>query len=164
MFGAAGLMFTVLNYLVNFNQYQTLVVGLGVIITAILNPDGAISVPIIALRERMARFTNQRTSAALKPTGGALSARELQAETAVLDLQNFTVSYGGVPAVANVTLTVAPREILGLIGPNGAGKTSLLDGITGFTVASGRVTLDAEAITNRPAYRITRAGLARTFQ
>ena len=68
-------------------------------------------------------------------------------------------------AVEQVSLRLARGEILGLIGPNGSGKTTLINVITGVLPAtSGRVTVEGVEITGWKAYRIARAGLARTFQ
>ncbi|MEV3870707.1 ABC transporter ATP-binding protein [Streptomyces sp. NPDC049906] len=76
----------------------------------------------------------------------------------------MTVRYGGVQAVADVDLELHPHKLVGLIGPNGAGKTSLIDAVTGFTSASGRVFLGDRDITrSRPDQR-ARAGLMRTWQ
>jgi len=74
-------------------------------------------------------------------------------------------SYEGVSALREVTLEIAPREVVGLIGPNGAGKTTLINVITGFELPSaGRVLLGDQDLTLWPAERRARAGLARTFQ
>ncbi|MEY3360715.1 MAG: hypothetical protein RL531_434 [Actinomycetota bacterium] len=81
-----------------------------------------------------------------------------------LRVDELTVSYGGVLAVDGVSLTVAPGEIVGLIGPNGAGKTSLIDAVTGFTPARGRVQVRGAPIDGLTPHRRARAGLARTFQ
>ncbi|MEU4312817.1 ABC transporter ATP-binding protein [Nocardia sp. NPDC024068] len=77
---------------------------------------------------------------------------------------DLTVRYGGVVANSAVSLTLRPREIVGLIGPNGAGKTSFVDAITGFTGSAGAVTLDGADITRLAPHRRRRAGLSRTWQ
>lgn len=81
-----------------------------------------------------------------------------------LSAENITVRYGGVVANHQVSLSVRPREIVGLIGPNGAGKTSFVDAITGFTASAGTVTLDGTDLTRLAPHRRRRAGLARTWQ
>ena len=55
----------------------------------------------------------------------------------VLEVSDLHVRFGGVQAVADVSLVLHEREIVGLIGPNGAGKTTLFDLISGFTPADG---------------------------
>ena len=79
--------------------------------------------------------------------------------------EHLGLDIGGATIVADVSLEVAAGEFLGVIGPNGAGKTSLFNLLSGLRRAtSGRVRLDGEDITDRPAYRRTRLGLGRTFQ
>jgi branched-chain amino acid transport system ATP-binding protein len=73
--------------------------------------------------------------------------------------------FGGVIAVADVDFFVEKQSITGLIGPNGAGKTTLFNNITGLdTPNEGCVFFNGADITGLPAHRITRLGIARTFQ
>jgi branched-chain amino acid transport system ATP-binding protein len=73
--------------------------------------------------------------------------------------------FGGIRAVDDVSLSVAPGEIVGLIGPNGAGKTTLFDLISGFTAADhGRVRLAGTDITGLGPDGRARRGLGRSFQ
>jgi branched-chain amino acid transport system ATP-binding protein len=73
--------------------------------------------------------------------------------------------FGGVLAVADIDFAVEKGSITGLIGPNGAGKTTLFNNVTGLdTPTSGNVYFDGREITGMPANRITRLGIARTFQ
>ena len=74
------------------------------------------------------------------------------------------VSYGGVRATDDVSLSVQRGEIVGLIGPNGAGKTSLVDAWCGFVAHDGTVEVNGHDVTGRPPHRRARAGLARTWQ
>jgi len=82
-------------------------------------------------------------------------------------LQTFdlTRSFGGVRAVDEVCMSVAPGEVVGIIGPNGAGKTTLFDVISGFTPEdSGRLVLAGHDITGLAPNRRARRGLGRSFQ
>lgn len=82
-----------------------------------------------------------------------------------LRIEGLTVSYGSVVAVSDVSLQVAPGEVVGLIGANGAGKTSLIDAVSGFTTPrAGKVYLGDEDITHWRASKRARAGLSRSFQ
>jgi branched-chain amino acid transport system ATP-binding protein len=81
-----------------------------------------------------------------------------------LSVRGATVRYGGVVAVSDVDLDVAPGEIVGLIGPNGAGKTSFIDGVLGFTPRSGEVMIDGHVVSGSGPHRIARLGLGRTWQ
>ena len=93
---------------------------------------------------------------------GASSETASDVVLAVVDLQ---VRFGGVQAVADVSLTLHEREIVGLIGPNGAGKTTLFDLISGFTAADGgRIVLHGSDITELSAPARASRGLGRSFQ
>ena len=77
-----------------------------------------------------------------------------------LTVEHLDVRHGGVHAVRDVSLTVAPGEIVGLIGPNGAGKSSTLHAIMGLAPASGSVRLgDRELLGLRPE-DVARSGVA----
>jgi branched-chain amino acid transport system ATP-binding protein len=83
----------------------------------------------------------------------------------LLEARNVTKHFGGVAAVQSVDLSIAEGEMVGLIGPNGAGKTTFINLITGMEpLTAGSVSFRGVSITNRPAYRIGRMGIARTFQ
>jgi branched-chain amino acid transport system ATP-binding protein len=83
----------------------------------------------------------------------------------LLDVRGLTKRYGGLIANADIAFDVNEGEIVGIIGPNGAGKSTLFDLITGFQPPSaGRVLLDGRDITGLRPDRISRLGLARTFQ
>ncbi len=72
---------------------------------------------------------------------------------------------GGARILEDVSLTVAPGELVGIIGPNGAGKSSLVNILSGVTRPStGRVTLGGEDVSRASATRRSRMGLARSFQ
>jgi branched-chain amino acid transport system ATP-binding protein len=75
------------------------------------------------------------------------------------------MKFGGLTAIGEVSLEVKEREIFGLIGPNGAGKTTVFNMIPGhYRPTEGRVLFKEKEITGLPPDRITRNGIARTFQ
>jgi branched-chain amino acid transport system ATP-binding protein len=83
----------------------------------------------------------------------------------LLAVHEVQVRFGGIMAINDVSLTVAPGQVCGLIGPNGAGKTTLFDVISGLRVPQrGRVLLDGDDITGWSAMRRSRAGIHRTYQ
>ncbi len=83
----------------------------------------------------------------------------------ILQVDNVTKNFGGLTAVNHVSLELHQGEILGLIGPNGAGKTTLFNVISGvFLPSSGHYRFMGKDITNLPAYKIARLGIARTHQ
>jgi branched-chain amino acid transport system ATP-binding protein len=83
----------------------------------------------------------------------------------ILKLNNVTMQFGGVVALNDVTFEVKKQEILGLIGPNGAGKTTVFNVITGvYQITKGSVAFNGKSISGIKRYRITKGGIARTFQ
>ncbi len=77
----------------------------------------------------------------------------------------MSLAFGGLQAVEQVSFGVAPGAVKAVIGPNGAGKTTLFNLVTGFLAPqAGRILFGGVAIQGRPAHRIARQGIARTFQ
>jgi branched-chain amino acid transport system ATP-binding protein len=84
---------------------------------------------------------------------------------ALMTMENVTLRFGGLTALDDVSFEIRRGEILGLIGPNGAGKTTCFNAMTGvYRPTSGRIVLDGTVLRRQPKYRITRLGIARTFQ
>jgi ABC-type branched-subunit amino acid transport system ATPase component len=84
---------------------------------------------------------------------------------ALLELDGVTKRFGGLLAVSNVSFGLEKGEILSMIGPNGAGKTTAFNCITGlFPITTGAIKLDGDSIAGLPPHRITKLGVARTFQ
>ena len=84
---------------------------------------------------------------------------------AFLEVSNIRKRFGGLQAVAGVSLEVAAGEIVGLIGPNGAGKTTLFHLISGFVAPDqGEVRFEGASTRGLKPHEICRRGLARTFQ
>jgi len=82
-----------------------------------------------------------------------------------MELKNVTMKFGGVTALSDVTFDVKEKEILGLIGPNGAGKTTVFNVITGvYQITSGEIIFDGQSLAGVKRYKITKRGVARTFQ
>jgi branched-chain amino acid transport system ATP-binding protein len=84
---------------------------------------------------------------------------------ALLEARDVRKQYGGVAALAGVSLDVAEGEILGVLGPNGSGKTTLFNVISGFTSpTSGSITFRGHPIGGKKPRAIVRYGLSRSFQ
>ncbi|HET7876387.1 MAG TPA: ABC transporter ATP-binding protein [Methylomirabilota bacterium] len=84
---------------------------------------------------------------------------------ALLDAGGISKRFGGLQALARVSLSLDEREILGLIGPNGAGKTTFFAVVSGFLRPDeGSVRLDGRELVGLEPHAICALGLARTFQ
>lgn len=82
----------------------------------------------------------------------------------MLEANNLSVSYGGVPALRGVSVSVASGELVSVIGANGAGKTTLLKAVSGTVVATGDVRLRGTSIENVAAHLRSRLGLVHVPQ
>jgi neutral amino acid transport system ATP-binding protein len=84
---------------------------------------------------------------------------------ALLEVDDVVRTFGAVRAVDGASFTVERGSITGLIGPNGAGKSTLFGTIAGsLKPDSGRIVFEGERIDRRPAYRVARTGVVRTYQ
>ena len=84
---------------------------------------------------------------------------------AVLEGERLTKYFGGLPALKDVSFSVARGEILGLIGPNGAGKSTLLNLINGiFSPSEGRVLFQGRDLSGLRPHQIAQRGVARVLQ
>lgn len=82
-----------------------------------------------------------------------------------IEVSNVMVQFGGIVALAGVSLTLAPKQIVAVIGANGSGKSTLFNSITGFVkVAKGSVRIDGKEVVDVPPHLRISNGLARTFQ
>jgi branched-chain amino acid transport system ATP-binding protein len=82
-----------------------------------------------------------------------------------LVIDDVRLAFGGVVALAGVSLGVARGEIAAIIGPNGAGKTSLLNAISGlYQPQTGRIDFEGTSLLGCKPHQIARLGIARTFQ
>jgi branched-chain amino acid transport system ATP-binding protein len=89
----------------------------------------------------------------------------LKQNNTLLALDKVSLAFGGLQAVEQVSFGVTPGAIKAVIGPNGAGKTTLFNLVTGFlSPQEGRIVFQGQEIQGRPAHRIARQGIARTFQ
>lgn len=84
---------------------------------------------------------------------------------ALLEIKNLGISFGGLRAVDDFSITIEKGQLYGLIGPNGAGKTTIFNLLTGvYKPNTGNIFLDGVNITGKKTVEINRAGVARTFQ
>ena len=82
-----------------------------------------------------------------------------------LEVSGVSIAFGGIKAATDVGFTAEPGRITSLIGPNGAGKTTVLNIIGGFYVPDkGSIRLGSQELAGLPAWKVARAGVARTYQ
>ncbi|CAB4870482.1 unannotated protein [freshwater metagenome] len=80
---------------------------------------------------------------------------------ALLEIENLSTGYNGVPVVRNLNLTVNEGEIVALLGPNGAGKTTTLLTTSALNpIISGDVRVMGKSVKGRRAHMVAREGLA----
>jgi branched-chain amino acid transport system ATP-binding protein len=83
----------------------------------------------------------------------------------LLKATNLSIVFGGLRAVSDFNVDIAPGELVGLIGPNGAGKTTVFNLLTGVYVPTeGGIDFDGKSLVGLKPYQITQRGIARTFQ
>ena len=84
----------------------------------------------------------------------------------MLTIENLTMKFGGVTALDNISMHVAPGTIHGIIGPNGSGKTTLFNCVSGiYKPTSGKIIFNGnQDITGMEPHKVTKSGIARTFQ
>ena len=93
------------------------------------------------------------------------AAPKVDAGSALLDVRQVVMQFGGLKALDRVDLRVMPGTIHGLIGPNGSGKSTMMNVLTGIYVpTAGDIMLEGTSIAGRKSPDIAAAGIARTFQ
>jgi ABC-type branched-subunit amino acid transport system ATPase component len=137
-------------------EYRLLFFGALLLLVLWIAPEGVVG--------EVARFLGRRCAAAPpRPEREAPPARP--ASAAALRVEDLTIAFGGVKAATGVTFSATPASVTSLIGPNGAGKTTVLNMLGGFyRPDTGTIRLGEQALERLPAWRIARAGLARTYQ
>jgi branched-chain amino acid transport system ATP-binding protein/branched-chain amino acid transport system permease protein len=159
--GAVGLTI-VQQELVNLAARAQLGYGLVVVLVVVFAPTGLAGIPA-----RVSRWVTRRRSGpsmVLEPFRPLPSA-VASGSGVLLEVSGLVKRFRGVTAVDGVSLSVRHGEILGVVGPNGSGKTTLFNVISGlYRPTSGRVELDGQVISGLRPYRISRLGVARTFQ
>ncbi|MBH0781016.1 branched-chain amino acid ABC transporter permease/ATP-binding protein [Nocardia bovistercoris] len=142
----------------SFVRFVPLITGIVLVLTLVLNQNGVVdqlAAPVRRLWPRRARDDEAVTASAPRTPVAPKS----------LEVRGVTQTFGAFTALAEVGLTIAPGQVVGVLGPNGAGKTTLIDVVTGYNrPSSGMVVLDGVDVTAWPPHRRARAGLVRSFQ
>jgi ABC-type branched-subunit amino acid transport system ATPase component/ABC-type branched-subunit amino acid transport system permease subunit len=135
-------------------EYRLLVFGVLLLAALWVAPEGVVGTLLRFFRRWRAPRLAAPGELALQP-----------AQPAVLSAEGLSISFGGVRAASAVSLQAQPGAITSLIGPNGAGKTTVLNMLSGFyRPDAGRIRLREAELQGRAAWRIARAGVARTYQ
>jgi branched-chain amino acid transport system ATP-binding protein len=134
-------------------EYRLLIFG-GLLLAVLwIAPDGVVGA--------ITRFVRKKKEIRTAKDAAAIVPRNRSG----LQVQHLGITFGGVKAVQDVSFEAAPGEVTSLIGPNGAGKTTVLNMLGGFyRPQAGRIRLGGTEVQGRPAWRIARAGVARTYQ
>jgi branched-chain amino acid transport system ATP-binding protein len=134
-------------------EYRLLFFGALMLVVLWLAPEGIVG--------EVQKWMRRRT-AGVSPSPGEVPERKNKLP---LQVTGLTIAFGGVKAATNVGFTAQPGEVTSLIGPNGAGKTTVLNMLGGFyRPQSGNIQLGDQKIEGMAAWRIARAGVARTYQ
>ena len=133
--------------------------GLILIVVIVAMPEGI-------LGQILKRFRDKAPARAQVVRAEEVPRQAAKASTEPLLLvRGVAKAFKGVQALASVDLEVRRGEILGLVGPNGSGKSTLINVVSGHHVAdAGSILFEGEELVGRPAHRIARAGIARTYQ
>ena len=89
----------------------------------------------------------------------------MQTKDSIFQLEEISISFGGLQAVNDCSFEIQKGEIFSLIGPNGAGKTTIFNIINAlYRPDSGRILLEGEDLVPLKSHQIAKRGIARTFQ
>jgi ABC-type branched-subunit amino acid transport system ATPase component/ABC-type branched-subunit amino acid transport system permease subunit len=138
-------------------EYRLLFFGMLLLLVLWVAPEG--------IAGAVARFVaRRRAPATVDPEHASVLDAESRPRSP-LAVQGLAIAFGGLRAVQDFAFRAAPGAVTSLIGPNGAGKTTVLNMLGGFyRPDAGTIGLGQHALQGRPAWRIARAGVARTYQ
>ena len=139
-------------------EYRLLFFGAALLVILWVAPEGVLGL--------LARLWPRRDSAMAVSTpfdvGGFLTPA---VAPGALEVRDLGITFGGIKAATAVTFTAPPGKVTSVIGPNGAGKTTVLNLIGGFyRPDSGSIRLGERELAGRAAWKVARAGIARTYQ
>jgi branched-chain amino acid transport system permease protein len=146
-----------------FTSGQAAVIGralTGLILIVVI-----VAMPAGILGELLKRFRRKEVTAGPSRIEEPIERVVHQSVEPILVVRGVAKAFKGVQALAGVDLEVRCGEILGLVGPNGSGKSTLINVVSGhYAVDGGSIRFEGEELVGRPAHRIARAGIARTYQ
>ena len=135
-------------------EYRLLFFGALLLVVLWIAPDGVVG--------SLLRMLSRKRSARAALAG---EMRISPRQKATLEVESLGIAFGGVRAAQEIAFEAKPGEVTSLIGPNGAGKTTVLNMLSGFyRPDAGSIRVGNLALQGLPAWRIARAGVARTYQ
>jgi ABC-type branched-subunit amino acid transport system ATPase component/ABC-type branched-subunit amino acid transport system permease subunit len=138
-------------------EYRLLFVGVLLLVVLWLAPEGVIGT--------IARYLRRATPAGAGAGDSDVGEILRVGNAPPLSVSGLGISFGGIKAARDVSFAATPGQITSVIGPNGAGKTTVLNMIGGFyRPDAGSIRLGDAELAGAPAWRIARAGIARTYQ
>jgi ABC-type branched-subunit amino acid transport system ATPase component/ABC-type branched-subunit amino acid transport system permease subunit len=161
-------MFTFSLFLQRIVDYKLTIYGLMILFVVYYLPDGIVGF----LRQTLSRIAPKSFGlhTVISATGDAskvwgATQPQIEPGAALLDVRKILMQFGGLKALNEVDLSVAPGTIHGLIGPNGSGKSTMMNVLTGiYTPTGGEVRFEGQNLAGLKSPDIADKGIARTFQ
>jgi branched-chain amino acid transport system ATP-binding protein len=142
----------------NLAEYRLLFFGALLLVVLWLAPEG-----ILGTLARLFHRIDRRPANA--DGFDVVAVLEPAAARVPLEVADVGISFGGIKAASGVSFSAQPGKVTSLIGPNGAGKTTVLNMIGGFyRPDTGGIRLGSTELAGAPAWKVARAGIARTYQ
>ena len=89
----------------------------------------------------------------------------MTAPASIIHVDDLSLNFGGIHALANISFDIRAGEFVGLVGPNGAGKSSLLNCLVGYYQwSAGDIRVAGQSIRGWASHRVAALGVGRTFQ
>src|SRR5712671_2866787 len=144
------------------HEYHLYIYGGIILTTIVFLPDGIVG---SLLKSRVVRRF-RRAPASIEPDRGAQEfAHAAEGEHPVIAVRDLAKRFGGIRALAGITIEVRPRVVHGLIGPNGSGKSTFVNVLTGlYQPSAGVVELRGMPVKGLKPHRMAALGVTRTFQ
>jgi ABC-type branched-subunit amino acid transport system ATPase component/ABC-type branched-subunit amino acid transport system permease subunit len=145
-----------------FSEYQYIVYGLILTFSLILLPRGIAGLVMASPRFIRKAALRRAAGIAQTPLGPGLDSGS---DDKVLEVKGVTMRFGGLTALADVSLSLAAGRITALVGPNGSGKSTMVNVVSGlYRPSSGGVSFRGDVITSKADHQVAQKGMIRTFQ
>ncbi|MDB5508490.1 MAG: urtE [Hyphomicrobiales bacterium] len=150
----------------SLEDFRLLFFGLLLLVVLWVAPGGIVGLWSALMRAIAGVFAGPRAAAiSAAPSSGVAASPLVARARQALSADDLSIRFGGVQAVAGLSFEALPGQVTSLIGPNGAGKTTALNMLSGFyRPTSGGFRLGDRALAGAGALKISRHGIARTYQ